>query len=135
MGRIYNKKNLLGKKMFEFLKKRAGKDIKKDKNENSILNIITSNVNKTKNLFSKKFNSLFYEKNQIDENIIEELEKIMVRADINIEIVEEIISYIETTYKKNKIKRSEDLIDELEKYMLKLLSQENINFNISEDKP
>ena len=105
-------------KMFEFLKKKEKSDSKK---KNNFLFSINNRLNKTKDLFSKKFTDIFYKKDDIDASIIEELEKTMIKADISIEITEEILNHIKKRYLEKKIKHSNDLISELESFMLKLL--------------
>ena len=102
---------------------------------NVIFNLLNSKINKTKKIFSEKFNHIFYKDKSINSNVTEELEKILVKADINIEIIEEILLYLEVQYQKGKINSSNDLFNELEKHILHLLSLKNQHFSESKVKP
>jgi len=106
--------------MFEFLKSKLSKN-KEEKSR--ILEIIENKVSITKNIFNKKFGSIFYKKDSINEDIMEELEKIMIKADISIDIIEEILLNLEDQYKAEQIKDSDDLVNALEMHIPNLLKK------------
>lgn len=71
----------------------------------------------------KPFSSLFSGFRKIDEDLLEELEEILVCADVGAITTEEIIDQLKVQAKENKIKDSEDVKNELKKIMKNIVGE------------
>ena len=75
------------------------------------------------------FSSVFSGFRKIDEDLLEELEEILVCADVGAATTEEIIDQLRVQAKENKIKDSEDVKNELKKIMKNIVGEGGeINF-------
>lgn len=71
----------------------------------------------------KPFSSLFSSFRKVDEDLLEELEEILVCADVGAVTTEEIIDRLKIQAKENKIKDSEDVKNELKKIMKDIVGE------------
>ena len=71
----------------------------------------------------KPFSSLFSSFRKIDEDLLEELEEILVCADVGAITTEEIIDQLKVQAKENKIKDSDDVKNELKKIMKNIVGE------------
>ena len=69
------------------------------------------------------FSSVFSGFRKIDEDLLEELEEILVCADVGAATTEEIIDQLRVQAKENKIKDSEDVKNELKKIMKNIVGE------------
>ena len=74
-------------------------------------------LQKTKNAIFKPFTSLFKSFRRVDEDLLEELEEILVCADVGASTTEEILDQLRDEIKENKIKDTEDVKDALKGIM------------------
>lgn len=72
---------------------------------------------------TKPFSSLFSSFRKVDEDLLEELEEILVCADVGAVTTEEIIDRLKIQAKENKIKDSEDVKKELKKIMKDIVGE------------
>ena len=86
-------------------------------------------LQKTKNAIFKPFSDLFKSLRRIDEDLMEELEEILVCADVGAVTTEEILDRLREEIKENKIKDTEDVKMSLKAIMREMLGQGgDINF-------
>ncbi len=74
-------------------------------------------LQKTKNAIFKPFTSLFKSLRGVDEDLLEELEEILVCADVGAVTTEEILDQLRAEIKENKIKDTEDVKNALKRIM------------------
>ena len=74
-------------------------------------------LQKTKNAIFKPFTSLFKSLRRVDEDLLEELEEILVCADVGASTTEEILDQLRAEIKENKIKDTEDVKNALKSIM------------------
>lgn len=80
-------------------------------------------LQKTKNAIFKPFTSLFKSLKRVDEDLLEELEEILVCADVGAQTTEEILNQLRTEIKANKIKDSEDVKNALKRIMKDIVGE------------
>ena len=86
-------------------------------------------LQKTKNALFKPFSNLFKSLRRIDEDLMEELEEILVCADVGAVTTEEILDRLREEIKENKIKDSDDVKASLKSIMREMLGEGGeINF-------
>lgn len=80
-------------------------------------------LQKTKNALFKPFSNLFKSLRRIDEDLMEELEEILVCADVGAVTTDEILEKLREEIKQNKIKDSDDVKASLKAIMRDMLGQ------------
>ena len=86
-------------------------------------------LQKTKNALFKPFADLFKSLRRIDEDLMEELEEILVCADVGAVTTDEILTQLRAEIKENKIKDSNDVKSSLKAIMREMLGEGGeINF-------
>ncbi len=80
-------------------------------------------LQKTKNAILKPFTSLFKSLKRVDEDLLEELEEILVCADVGAQTTEEILNQLRAEIKANKIKDSEDVKNALKRIMKDIVGE------------
>jgi len=78
---------------------------------------------KTKNAIVGKIDNLFKSFRKVDEDLFEELEELLISADIGVNTTEEILDELRETVKENKIKESEDVKAELLRILRELIGE------------
>ena len=85
---------------------------------------------KTKNLLFKPFSNLFKTLRKIDEDLMEELEEILICADVGAATTEEILDTLRTEIKERGLKDSDEVKDLLKEIMLGMIGEgEDIDFS------
>ena len=86
-------------------------------------------LQKTKNAIIKPFSELFKKLRGVDEDLLEELEEILVCADVGAVTSDEILTKLRAEIKANKIKDSEDVKSALKNIMREMVGEgAEINF-------
>ncbi len=80
-------------------------------------------LQKTKNALFKPFSDLFKSLRRIDEDLMDELEEILVCADVGAVTTDEILTRLREEIKENKIKDSEDVKASLKAIMREMLGE------------
>ena len=80
-------------------------------------------LQKTKNAILKPFTSLFKSLKRVDEDLLEELEEILVCADVGAQTTDEILEQLRAEIKANKIKDSEDVKNALKIIMKDIVGE------------
>ena len=78
-------------------------------------------LNKTKESFSEKINTVFSNFRKVDEDFLEELEEALIMADIGVDTSVQIINSLRERIKKEKIEDEEEVKNALREEMKKLL--------------
>ena len=78
-------------------------------------------LNKTKESFSEKINTVFSNFRKVDEDFLEELEEALIMADIGVDTSVQIINNLRERIKKEKIEDEEEVKNALRDEMKKLL--------------
>lgn len=85
---------------------------------------------KTKNLLFKPFSDLFKNLRRIDEDLMEELEEILICADVGAATTEEILDTLRTEIKERGLKDSDEVKELLKEIMLGMIGEgEDIDFS------
>ena len=78
-------------------------------------------LNKTKESFSEKINTVFSNFRKVDEDFLEELEEALIMADIGVDTSVQIINSLRERIKKEKIEDEEEVKNALREEMKKIL--------------
>ena len=85
---------------------------------------------KTKNLLFKPFAELFKNLRKIDEDLMDELEEILICADVGASTTEEILDTLRTEIKERGLKNSDEVKELLKEIMLGMIGEgEEIDFS------
>ena len=80
-------------------------------------------LQKTKNAIFKPFSDLFKSLRRVDEDLMEELEEILICADVGANTTEMILDELREQIKENKIKDSDDVKIALKDIMLEMIGE------------
>ncbi|MBQ8545812.1 MAG: signal recognition particle-docking protein FtsY [Clostridia bacterium] len=95
----------------------------------SFFDKLKKGLQKTKNAIIKPFSSLFGSLRGVDEDLLEELEEILVCADVGAVTTDEILTQLRAEIKANKIKDSDDVKNALKSIMKDIVGEGGeINF-------
>ncbi len=84
---------------------------------------LKSGLMKTKNAIVGKIDDLFKSFRKVDEELFEELEELLISADIGVTTTEEILDELRDTVKENKIKEADDVKAELIRMLRELVGE------------
>ena len=84
---------------------------------------LKSGLSKTKNAFVGKIDNLFKSFRKVDEELFDELEELLITADIGVNTTEEILDELRDIVKENKIKESDEVKAELFKILKDLIGE------------
>ncbi|MCH4072791.1 signal recognition particle-docking protein FtsY [Pseudoramibacter sp.] len=86
----------------------------------SIFQKMKDRVSETTRKFSDKLDHLFYYK-ELDDDFFDELEENLILSDITVDTTEEIIDKLQSNIKTKKLKKVEEVIDELQDIMVQMV--------------
>ena len=89
----------------------------------SFFDKLKKGLQKTKNAIFKPFTSLFKSLKRVDEDLLDELEEILVCADVGAQTTEEILDQLRAEIKENKIKDTEDVKNALKRIMRDIVGE------------
>ncbi len=92
-----------------------------------MFNFIKDKLSKIYSQMSSKLNGIF-SKDSIDQNVLLELENLLISSDMGIKTVKKVIEELKSSFLKGEIKKGEDLKKSLEKILINLIKEKNINF-------
>ena len=96
-------------------------------------NKLETGLAKTKNSFLSRLGKVVVGKTKIDEDFLDELESILIQADVGVATTLKIIDALEDRTKKEKYLGFNDLIKMLREEISSLLTQKEINEKVSEN--
>ena len=85
-------------------------------------------LEKTKQTFFSKITRLLVGKSRVDQDVLDELEEILITADVGVETTLKIIERIETRVSKDRVINSEELNQILLDEIIALLEENAANF-------
>lgn len=92
---------------------------------------ISKGITKTRKQFSSQLRNLFKSNIKIDDDLYEELEEILISADIGMTSTIEIVDELKDEIKNRSIKESDQIFPLLKEIMVKKLDQKNLNNNLN----
>src|SRR5690625_3215495 len=92
---------------------------------------LSQGLSKTRKQFSSKLKNLFTANVKIDEDLYEELEEILISADIGMQSTIDIVDSLKEEIKERSIKNSEEILPLLQEIMIKKLDQNNLNNDLN----
>ena len=84
---------------------------------------LKSGLSKTKNAIVGKIDDLFKSFRKVDEDLFDELEELLISADIGVNTTEEILDELRETVIDNKIKEAEEVKSELYRMLRELIGE------------
>lgn len=83
---------------------------------------IREGLAKTKESFTEQFNNVFHLYKKIDDEFLDEIEEILISADMGVELTMDIIDYIKEEVKKNKLEDPNEIKGVIKKYLVDMLN-------------
>ncbi|MDO4661853.1 MAG: signal recognition particle-docking protein FtsY [Tissierellia bacterium] len=110
-------------------------DIKEEKQ--GFFERLLSGLSKTRDNMGSKISNLFKTNVKIDDDLYDELEEILISADIGVESTMEIIDNLKDTIKEKKVKDTSEIYPLLKEIMKGKLQENNLNndLNIKKNEP
>jgi fused signal recognition particle receptor len=106
--------------MFSFLKRNKQKN--KDKNsESSLFNSLQVGLNKTRKIFTDSIGKIVLGKKTIDDELLEEIETLLLTADIGIDVTEKTIINLTEQVNRKELKDPEFLINSLKSQLTEII--------------
>lgn len=92
---------------------------------------IKKGLSKTRDQFSQGLTNLFTRNVKIDDDLYEELEEILISADIGMKSTLEIVDELRDEIKKRSIKEADQIYPVLQEIMIKKLDEKNLDNNLN----
>jgi len=93
---------------------------------------LKNQLTKTKNAIVGKIDNLFKQFVKIDEELFEELEELLISADIGVNTTEEILQELREAVKENKLSNPDDVRNELFEILKDMIGEhEPLNFSVT----
>ena len=107
----------------------SASDDKNDKTDENIgfFSKIKKGLTKTRDSFTSNLKNLFTRNVKIDDDLYDELEEILISADIGMTSTVEIVDQLREEIKKRNIKNSEEIYPVLKEIMIEKLDENNLN--------
>lgn len=83
---------------------------------------IKEGLAKTKESFTEQFNNVFHLYKKIDDEFLDEIEEILISADMGVELTMDIIDYIKEEVKKNKLEDPNEIKGVIKRYLVDMLN-------------
>ncbi|RUM57391.1 MAG: signal recognition particle-docking protein FtsY [Persephonella sp.] len=100
----------------------------------SMFNRLKEGLRKTKNQLSDSFSKISFGR-KIDESLFEDIEMVLLQADVGVKATEEIIEFLRKESKKRKIKDGEGLKELLKEKLYEILKECEGRLELGEEKP
>lgn len=100
----------------------------------SMFDKIKKGVEKTKKQFIEGFNKISFGR-KIDESLLEDIEAVLLKADVGVKATEEIVSFLRDESKKRRITEGEKLRELLKEKMYQMLEGCRAELNLTDEKP
>ena len=115
---------------------KAQDDLKENKKEDSQEDLgffakMSQGLSKTRKQFSSKLKNLFTANVKIDDDLYEELEEILISADIGMKSTIDIVDSLKEEIKERSIKNIEEILPLLQEIMIEKLDQNNLNNDLN----
>ncbi|WP_457624794.1 signal recognition particle-docking protein FtsY [Persephonella sp.] len=100
----------------------------------SMIDKLKSGLEKTKKQFVDSFSSISFGR-KIDEELFEDIEMILLKADVGVKTTEEIIDFLRKESKKRRLKDGEQLKELLKEKLYEILKECESPLNLGSEKP
>ena len=100
----------------------------------SMFNRLKEGLKKTKTQLSDSFSKISFGR-KIDESLFEDIEMVLLQADVGVKATEEIIDFLRKESKKRKIKDGEGLKELLKEKLYEILKDCEGRLNLGDEKP
>ncbi|NPA16320.1 MAG: signal recognition particle-docking protein FtsY [Aquificae bacterium] len=100
----------------------------------SMIDKLKSGLEKTKKQFVESFSSISFGRS-IDEELFEDIEMVLLKADVGVKATEEIIDFLRKESKKRRLKDGEQLKELLKEKLLEILKECQAPLNLGDEKP
>lgn len=110
------------------------KDEQPQEEKESIFERLKKGLSKTRDNFTSSLTNLFTRNVKIDDDLYDELEEILISADIGMSSTIEIVDELRSEIKKRSIKESEKIYPVLQEIMIKKLNDNNLDNDIRFEK-
>jgi len=100
----------------------------------SMIDKLKSGLEKTKKQFVDSFSSISFGR-KIDEELFEDIEMILLKADVGVKATEEIIDFLRKESKKRRLKDGEQLKELLKEKLYEILKECESPLNLGSEKP
>ena len=112
---------------------KAKEDVSSDENE-SFFDKLKKGLTKTRDSFTSSLTNLFTRNVKIDDDLYDELEEILISADIGMSSTIEIVDELRGEIKKQSIKESDKIYPVLKEIMIKKLDEKNLDNEVKFEK-
>ncbi|SNX55557.1 signal recognition particle-docking protein FtsY [Thermoanaerobacterium sp. RBIITD] len=117
--------------MFNFFKKNKKEDANLEKDKKGLYQKLKDGLTRTRNNFTAKIDSILSLGRKIDDELFEELEEILILADVGVVTTEKIIENMKIKAKEQKIKEADKIKDLLAEEIYNIMEANEIPFNIT----
>lgn len=93
-----------------------------EKEKKGFFSKIREGLSKTKENFTDQLNNILHLYTKIDDDFLDEIEEILISADMGVELTMDIIDYIKEEVKKNKIEDPNEIKGIIKKYLVDMLN-------------
>jgi len=100
----------------------------------SMVDKLKNGLSKTRKQFVESLNSISFGRN-IDEELFEDIEVVLLKADVGAKATEEILDFLRKESKKRKLKDGEQLKELLKEKLLEILKECEAPLNLGDEKP
>ncbi|WP_457640732.1 signal recognition particle-docking protein FtsY [Persephonella sp.] len=100
----------------------------------SMLTKLKESLQKTKKQLSESFSAISFGR-KIDEELFEDIEMVLLKADVGLKATEEIIDFLKEESKRRKIKDGEELRELLKEKLYEILKKCEGSLNLGNEKP
>jgi fused signal recognition particle receptor len=118
--------------IFDFFSKSKKENLEPEQKES-----LEQGLEKTKQTFFSKLTRVLIGKSRVDQDVLDELEEILITADVGVETTLKIIERIESRVSRDRVINSEELNQILRDEIIALLEENAANFQgqLKVDKP
>ncbi len=89
--------------------------------ESKLFSRLKEGLSRSRQSITEGLSQLFLGKKEIDEELLEELEGLLISADLGVEVTAKIMQELSQQLKRNQLKDREELLKALKAYLIKLL--------------
>ena len=100
----------------------------------SMLDRLKSGLEKTKKQFVESFSSISFGR-KIDEELFEDIEMVLLKADVGLQATEEILDFLRKESKRRKLKDGQQLKELLKEKLYEILKNCEGKLNLGDEKP
>ncbi len=115
--------------------KAGEREQKEGKSGFGFINRLKQRLSKTRQALTSRIDGLFLGKKQIDEEVLEELEEILIMADLGVKATQELIQTITKKVSHKEINNVEELKKVLKEEIFKMISINRPDFDIERQRP